>query len=206
MEKIERIKELVELLGRASDAYYVNDNPIKYNNPPMLKVETTMVPMRATLEAMGATVTWDDYTKTATAIMNNVITRFSIDSAVYYTNGKSGYLPSEALLVEGNTYIPLRAIAESFGCIVDWDDESGTVNITIDTTPGKSVYYINHNGENMYSGIGNDICDAMWIIEKYDENSYKAYNLNDFEITLEIKTDNGLNYIDEKQVELIPCM
>lgn len=28
MEKIERIKELVELLDRASDAYYVNDNPI----------------------------------------------------------------------------------------------------------------------------------------------------------------------------------
>ena len=28
MNKIERIKELAELLGRASDAYYVNDNPI----------------------------------------------------------------------------------------------------------------------------------------------------------------------------------
>ena len=28
MEKIERIKELVETLNRASDAYYVNDNPI----------------------------------------------------------------------------------------------------------------------------------------------------------------------------------
>ena len=28
MEKIERIKELVELLSNASDAYYVNDNPI----------------------------------------------------------------------------------------------------------------------------------------------------------------------------------
>ena len=28
MEKIERIKELVEILNRASDAYYVNDNPI----------------------------------------------------------------------------------------------------------------------------------------------------------------------------------
>lgn len=28
MEKIERIKELVEILNKASDAYYVNDNPI----------------------------------------------------------------------------------------------------------------------------------------------------------------------------------
>ena len=185
---------------------YVNDNPIKYNNPPMLKVETTMVPMRATLEAMGATVTWDDYTKTATAIMNNVITKFSIGSAVYYTNGKTGYLPEETLLVEGDTYIPLRAIAESFGCSVQWDDQTGTVNIYQDTTPDKCVYYITQNGENIYSGIGTDTCDAMWVIEKIDQNNYKAYNLNDFEITLEIKTDNGLNYIDEKQVELIPCM
>ncbi len=28
MDKINRIKELVELLNKASDAYYVNDNPI----------------------------------------------------------------------------------------------------------------------------------------------------------------------------------
>ena len=28
MNKIERIKELVETLNRASEAYYVNDNPI----------------------------------------------------------------------------------------------------------------------------------------------------------------------------------
>ena len=185
---------------------YVNDKIINYNNPPMLKVTTTMVPMRATLEAMGARVTWDDYTKTATAIMNNVITKFSIDSAIYYTNGKSGYLPMETLLVEGDTYIPLRAIAESFGCIVQWDDQTGTVNITAEDKPDKSIYYITQNGKNMYNGTGTNIGDAMWVIEKTDQNNYKAYNLNDFEITLEIKTENGLNYIEENQVELIPCM
>jgi len=185
---------------------FVNEHPVKYNNPPMLRVTTTMVPMRKTLEAMGAKVTWDDYTKTATASMNNVITRFSIDSAIYYTNGKSSYLPMEAMLVEGDTYIPLRAIAESFGCVVNWDDETGTVNITAENMTEKSLYNINCEGQNLFGGDGSNPGDNIWVTEQIDNTTIKAYNLNDYEITLEIKTDNGLNYIDEKQVELIPCM
>ena len=35
---------------------YVNGKLIEYANPPMMKNSTTMVPMRATLEAMGANV------------------------------------------------------------------------------------------------------------------------------------------------------
>ena len=51
MEKINRIKELVELLNKASDAYYVNDNPIMsdkeydklYDELEMLERETNYI-------------------------------------------------------------------------------------------------------------------------------------------------------------------
>ena len=61
--------------------------------------------------------------------MNTVVTKFSIGSSVYYVNGKPGYLPLNTLLVEGNTYIPLRAICEKLGFEVNWVAESRTVEL-----------------------------------------------------------------------------
>ncbi len=185
---------------------YVNGQLIEYTNPPMLKSSTTMVPMRSTLEAMGATVNWDDNTKTAKAVLNTDITKFSIGSAVYYTNGKPGYLPLEALLVEGSTYIPLRAIAESFGCIVDWDDATGTVSISTEDKIYDNIYYIIQNGVAL-SAKGNETQpDGMWITKQTGENTYEAHNLGSPDIIKEITTADGGAYIDGTQIELVPCL
>lgn len=185
---------------------FVNEIPVEFNNPPMLKNDTTMVPMRAILESMGATVKWDDNAKSAKAVLNTVITKFSIGSAVYYTNGKPGYLPLEAMLVDGSTYIPLRAIAESFGCIVNWDDETGTVNIVTDSTICDNIYYIEQNGV-LLSATGNETqTDGMWVTEKISEDLYYAHNVADHSIIKEITVQNGTAYINETEIELIPCM
>ena len=175
---------------------YVNGELIEYTNPPMLK----------TLEAMGANVTWDSHTKTAKAILGTVITKFSIGSAVYYTNGNPGYLPIETLLVEDNTYIPLRSIAESFGCEVLWDDECGTVNITTGNKIYDNIYYITQGGIIMSAKGNEQQDDNMWITEQAGSNIYKAYNLGSPDVVKEIITADGAAYIDGIQVELVPCL
>lgn len=44
-------------------------------------------------------------------------------------NGKA----TEPFLIDGSTYVPVRAISEALGCEVTWDGDTNTVNIT--TTP-----------------------------------------------------------------------
>ena len=185
---------------------YVNGKLIEYANPPMMKYSTTMVPMRATLEAMGANVYWDDNAKSAKAVLNTDITKFSIGSSVYYTNGKMGYLPLEAMLVEGNTYIPLRAIAESFGCNVEWNDESGTVNILTENKIYDNIYYIIQNDVVLCAKGNETQPDGMWITRQTGENTYEAHNLGSPEIIKEITTADGGAYIDGEPIELKPYM
>ena len=57
---------------------WANDVTVKFNGEPMsfdvnpfIEKDRTLVPMRAIFESVGATVSWDDETRTVIAIMNN---------------------------------------------------------------------------------------------------------------------------------------
>ena len=47
-----------------------------------------------------------------------------------YKNGKAVTLDVPAQLINDRTLVPARAVAEAFGCDVDWDDTTKTITIT----------------------------------------------------------------------------
>mgnify|MGYP000246646339 CR=1 FL=1 len=47
-----------------------------------------------------------------------------------YKNGKAVTLDVPAQLINDRTLVPVRAIAEAFGCNVDWNSNTQTVTIT----------------------------------------------------------------------------
>ena len=130
----------------------VNGRRIEFDAPPYITNGSTMVPMRAVLEALGATVTWDELTASAAAVCNTVVTKFSVGSTVFSRNGKSGFLPEAAALVGGRTYIPLRAISESFGFSVEWDGDGRAIYIFSEYAPGiaPDIYYIKDETSGKY--------------------------------------------------------
>ncbi|MDO4744619.1 MAG: stalk domain-containing protein, partial [Clostridia bacterium] len=97
---------------------------------PQIINSRTMVPLRAIFEALGASVEWDDATKTVTAVKGDVTIKMTIGASSFTRNDESVALDSPATIVDSRTLVPVRAIAESFGSEVGWDGATKTVTIT----------------------------------------------------------------------------
>lgn len=90
----------------------------------------TLVPMRAIFEELGATITWDQATRTVTAMKDSTTIVLTIGNATATVNGTIVPLATPAVLISGNTMVPLRFIAESLGAQVGWENETSTAIIT----------------------------------------------------------------------------
>lgn len=117
-------------LANQSISVYMNNEKINFDTEPMLINDRTMVPMRAIFEKLGAVVEWDD--KNNTALVQKEHKSISVTiGAPYMTNGHMRAIPldSPAVLHNGRTLVPLRAVSQVFGCEVQWDEDTNTVNI-----------------------------------------------------------------------------
>ena len=54
----------------------------------------------------------------------------TIGSSTMQKDGKDITLDVPAQLINDRTLVPARAVAEAFGCDVDWDDTTKTITIT----------------------------------------------------------------------------
>jgi len=98
--------------------------------PAQIIDSRTMVPLRAIFEALGATVEWDDATKTVTSTKDGTTVKLTIGVPAINVNGTDKALDVAAQIVESRTLVPVRAVAEAYGCAVAWDDATKTVTIT----------------------------------------------------------------------------
>lgn len=97
---------------------------------PVIVGDRTLVPLRAIFETLGADVGWDDLTKTVTANRDDLTVSLAIGSDKLYVNGAEKIIDVPAQIINSRTMVPIRAIAESFGCKVDWNDKNKSVIIT----------------------------------------------------------------------------
>ena len=107
----------------------LNDKKLEFSQSPVIENGTTLVPMRAIFEAMGAEVNWDGETKTVTSSKDNTSIKLTVDSNSAEVNGSNVSLAVPAKIVNGSTMVPLRFVSESLGAEVSWDGETKTVSI-----------------------------------------------------------------------------
>lgn len=113
-----------------SDKIIINDNVSTIDVPAQIINNRTMVPLRAIFEALGASVEWDDSTKTVNAEKDGIKISLEIGKREIVVDGVSKTIDAYAKIVDSRTLVPVRAIAEAFECDVEWDDTSKTVTIT----------------------------------------------------------------------------
>jgi len=97
--------------------------------PPYVKDGRTLAPIRAILETLGMTVSWDATTQTATAVKGSKTISVSINSNIAYVNGEQKTLDVPAEITSGRTFVPVRFFGEALGMNVDWDSYTKTVII-----------------------------------------------------------------------------
>jgi len=117
----------------------INDEAKTFDVMPVIIDGRTLVPMRGIFEALGAEVGWDDATKTVTGTTSKVTVKLQIGSKLAVVNKEAKALDVAAQIIEGRTMVPVRFIAESLGCKVDWDGNTKTVIIVDENAPKKSA-------------------------------------------------------------------
>jgi hypothetical protein len=108
----------------------VNGTQIAFDQQPIIVDGRTLVPVRAIFEALGASVDWYSETATVVSKRGNTSIKMTIGSNTMQKDGKDITLDVPAQIVNERTLVPVRAIAEAFGCNVDWNSDTQTVTIT----------------------------------------------------------------------------
>ena len=126
----DQVDQLITALGTFNGIKVIyNEKAIDFDVPPQIINDRTMVPLRAIFEAIGATVNWDEATRTVTAEKGDVKISLTIDVAEIIKNDQKIALDVAPVIVSDRTLVPVRAICESFGSKVDFDAENLTVII-----------------------------------------------------------------------------
>lgn len=122
---------------------YVDNVAVNFDQPPIIKDDRTLVPMRRIFEALDAQVFWDEPSQSVTAVHGTDVILFRIGEAGLYKNGKLVYtMPVPAQIINDRTLVPLRAVAESLGAEVGWDGIKYVVDITSAGSAVQNPTYI----------------------------------------------------------------
>lgn len=108
---------------------FIDGKLTNFAQQPVIENGTTLVPMRALFEYLGATVNWNGETQTVISKRGNVEIKLTIGSKIAYINGSEQTLVVPGKIINGYTYIPLRFVGESLGDTVSWDGSTNTINI-----------------------------------------------------------------------------
>ena len=109
----------------------LNGTAIDFADQPATIVDgRTLVPLRAIFEALGASVEWDQATKTVTSAMDDTTVKLTIGDNNLYKNDEAVTLDVPAQIINSRTMVPARAIAEAYGVDVQWDSATRTVVLT----------------------------------------------------------------------------
>jgi uncharacterized protein YkwD len=108
----------------------VNNVTLTTDVAPIIEAGRTLVPVRAVLEALGATVQWrSDGVINITKNSRQILLR--INDRVALINGQQVILDVPARLVTGRTLVPLRFISEAVGATVNWHQNILTAEVIL---------------------------------------------------------------------------
>ena len=112
----------------------VNGTKVKFDVPPVMKNNRTLVPLRAIFEAMDANLQWDEKNQSIMAIKNEKFINLVVNSDAAQIDGADWKLDEPATIYKDRTLVPLRFIGEAFDGEVVWDDKTKTIAVTVPPT------------------------------------------------------------------------
>ncbi len=110
-------------------AVMLNGNYVYSDVAPTIRDGRTLLPMRAIFEALGANVSWDEATATATATTSEVTIKITENQTTTYVNDIATELDVPAMIIDGRFVVPVRFVSEALGANVTWDGITSLVTI-----------------------------------------------------------------------------
>ena len=105
----------------------------------------TQVPLRVVMEQYGCDVEWDSASSSAVITKDDTEVVVPIGADYIVVMGNIVPMDTVSQLVNGRTYLPIRAVLEAFDANVTWSN--GTVSVTSPTHYSFDNIYVNDDGE-----------------------------------------------------------
>ena len=105
--------------------------------PPVIVDGRVLVPVRGVFEELGFTVSWNRDTRQAILERADYTIVLTIGSEAFTTNNTIAYLDVPAQIIGGSTMLPIRAVLESVGYQISWDNSARTA-VIVTTAPSTT--------------------------------------------------------------------
>lgn len=143
----------------------IDQTPVAFTEasgqPFLDKNERTQVPLRSTMEAFGCKVEWNEAEKTAIVKKDATTVRVPVGQSYILVNNQKQAIDTAAIIRDGRTYLPIRAVLEAFGANVSWNQSQNAVIVT-------STVFTNGNLQIHFLDVGQADCILI------DNGSYEV--------------------------------
>jgi len=150
-----------------------------YGSPATIVEGRTLVPLRAIFEALGATVEWDNATRSVSSTLGDDSITLAVGSTTLIKNGEDITLDVPAQIINDRTMVPARAIAEAYGVGVEWDAATRTVILTqvVEEEVADGTFFVltgeNYTGKEGYTFTAGHNTEPQ-VVENPDDASDKV--------------------------------
>lgn|GEM_PF-1169071 len=117
----------------------VNGERLETEVEPLFQNGRVFVPARSVFEALGTSVKWDGARNRVELKRCDVSVELEAGASTVMVNGQRFPLDAPALIAHARVFVPLRFVAETFGCEVDWEAASQKATIWTFPTPATGT-------------------------------------------------------------------
>ncbi|WP_027621566.1 cohesin domain-containing protein [Acetivibrio clariflavus] len=191
-------------------------------NPPVVVEGRTYLPLRAMGDALGVPVEWNAelrqaevamtdkkpdsaQTKTPVQPAANTVTSWTAYKATFKVMVKGEEFISEnpPIVVEGRTYLPLRALGDALGVPVEWNADLRQVEVDMKTTVTPTPQVTPTPTNTTKTVIGTIKAEPATTIDVPIKVSFDTTKgLNTFNLALTFDNDN-LEFVEVKPGDII---
>ncbi len=160
MADAERRSETVITMQTENPVMQVNGIDVSIDDSgtaPVIRDGRTLMPIRAFAESIGANVVWNGSQRTVLITYNGKRTQLTIDSEIAYVDYEAKTLDVPPAIINDRTFLPIRFVAESFGCDVDWNGDTSEITILLNKENIQHAAVV-------YEADSNGVCRAAEII------------------------------------------
>lgn len=108
---------------------YIEGEAVAFEVAPQIIDGRAMVPIRAIFEALGASVSWEEESRTAVCQNGNSTVQMTLGKQCMMLDNRPVYMDVSPQIVDGRLLAPARYVAECLGYTVSWEEETKTIEI-----------------------------------------------------------------------------
>ena len=182
----------------------VNDVYLDFDVQPKIENGRTLVPVRAISEYLKYDVEWNPTNQMVKIQNEDTILNIYIGNINYQLNGEAKTFDVPPKIENGRTLVPVRLIAESFGCDVEWEPDARNVkivkyNVVEVETAEEFVESIDSYTKII---LTNSFYNLSTVEEVNNHNIFKEYKIED-EYEYVVVNVNNLIIEAKEQAEIV---